>query len=74
MYWPFKKRGKPNCMFQGSCRCDVRKGASCMNCRFYLAIDSGWGYCRALPQPIVVGWCKDVCSLFKCESSRSVSC
>ena len=59
------KSKKKNCDFEGMCDCNNKaKSKRCDICTWYSMIDSGYGYCRALPQPIVVAWCKDICSYF----------
>ena len=70
---PFKRGTDDECKHAGYCNCGaVGKGLNCMTCRFYRMIDSGYGYCIALPTVVVVPWCKDVCSLFKERGSQSV--
>ena len=60
------------CKWTDSCVCGEGKGFSnvCMKCHYYFFVDSGYGYCRALPEHILVAWCRDVCSLFKFKVSR----
>ena len=63
------KEVKKNCKWEDSCICEsggsyIHKSIQCQDCKFYFFIDSGTGYCRALPEPVLVAWCKDICSLF----------
>ena len=53
------------CRWKESCDCHSIKNIFCESCTFYKFIDSGYGWCKGLPEPIVVAWCKDICSLFK---------
>lgn len=71
MKWFWQKKNESFCEFQDSCDCNAKKvkTISCESCRYYWFIDSGYGYCKALPQPSIVAWCKDICSLFK-EKNR----
>lgn len=56
---------KPNdCKWQDSCDCEGIKPLYCQRCKWYSWIDSGYGYCKALPEHIIVAWCRDICSLF----------
>jgi len=57
------------CKWEESCVCNSDKDSNCFSCRYYFMIDSGYGYCRALPEPTVVAWCKDICSFFNPELS-----
>ena len=59
------KKDKPECMRQDACDCSAKKSGFCEKCNWYVAIDSGYGYCIALPTTYQVPWCKDICSLFK---------
>ena len=63
------KKKPANCKWVESCRCDltsiIAKTEYCEECRFYQILDSGVGWCKGLPEPIVVAWCKDICALFK---------
>lgn len=62
------------CEWEGCCDCSsfgANKDKQCEKCSFYYCVDSGYGYCRALPQFIVVAWCRDACSLFKEEPKPS---
>ena len=72
MKFLFWRRKKPTtfCEFLDSCNCINKKEKQCRDCRYYSMIDSGYGYCKALPQPILVAWCKDTCSFF---SSKKVT-
>ena len=63
LFW--KRKASFECEFQDSCNCgDLRKKPTCEECKYYYMVDSGYGYCRALPEHICVAWCRDVCSLF----------
>ena len=53
-----------DCEFGESCKCGV-KSQFCSKCAYYWWVDSGYGWCRSLPQPSLVAWCKDICSLFR---------
>jgi len=54
-----------DCKFSDLCSCEsLYKSTLCQLCRWYFWVDSGCGYCRALPEPSLVAWCKDPCSLF----------
>jgi hypothetical protein len=69
LWWKKEYQG---CEFQDCCNCKIKdKLNSCEDCKWYLEIDSGYGYCKALPIPVVVGWCKDICSLFKVKANKS---
>jgi len=61
--------GQPEvgCEWQDSCDClsKTSKKVKCEDCDWFKRIDSGYGFCKALPEPIPVGWCRDICSLFK---------
>jgi len=54
-----------DCKWLESCDCISIKNKYCKKCVFYWWLDSGYGYCKALPEHIVVAWCRDICSLFK---------
>jgi len=54
-----------DCKFSDSCNCSDIKDRCCEKCQWYYRLDSGYGYCKALPEPVIVAWCKDVCSLYK---------
>jgi len=57
---------EPKCKWENSCDCsDPNKDKSCQECKWYWMVDSGGGYCKALPEHTEVAWCRDVCSLFK---------
>ena len=62
-----RQKHKNTCKFSDFCTmCEGKKCyLTCEECLYYRAFDSGWGYCNALPEPIEVAWCKDVCRLFK---------
>ncbi|KKM83683.1 hypothetical protein LCGC14_1306950 [marine sediment metagenome] len=71
MWNPFKRKPPmKGCHWENFCKCShdskeyIEKEDSCSKCPFYLFIDSGYGWCRALPEPIVVAWCKDICSFY----------
>lgn len=79
----FLERGRKeeydDCEWLDSCKCNaLDKTDYCGKCRFYFQVDSGYGYCRALPGFVLVAWCRDVCSLYrgvkddKGEDSRTV--
>lgn len=54
-----------DCEWQDSCDCTkANKLEACHKCKFYYEIDSGYGWCRALPTFTAVGWCRDICGLF----------
>lgn len=53
-----------SCEWKNSCNCDNKKQLWCELCKWYWVLDSGYGYCRALPDHIIVAWCRDICSLF----------
>lgn len=58
-----------DCKWIESCDCtkSVRRSSTtkiCENCGFYKPIDCAYGWCKGLPEPVVVAWCKDICSLF----------
>ena len=46
------------------CNCREERELSCGQCGKYKLIDSGYGYCRALPTWVVTAWCRDICGLF----------
>lgn len=62
------KRRKKDCKWTDSCNCSGEKHTFCAKCKYYFQVDSGYGFCKALPEFIVVAWCRDVCSLFKLRS------
>ena len=65
MKWKFwGKEIKPDCECEEYCPCK-KPHEKCWLCNYYRQIDSGYGYCIALPQVIVVPWCRIICSLFK---------
>jgi len=53
------------CKWDRVCDCKEIKSKYCSKCWWYWAIDSGYGYCKALPEYTIVAWCRDICSLFK---------
>jgi len=59
------KRIKSDCRWAESCDCSDIKITYCSKCIWYWAIDSGYGYCKALPQHTIVAWCRDCCRLFE---------
>ena len=62
----FKHKPPKGCEWEDSCDCHGNKARNtCEQCKWYWVIDSGYGYCRALPKHTSVAWCKDVCSLYK---------
>ena len=65
MRWLFWRREVPLCEFQDSCNCEDEKEVTCKNCGYYIPLDSENGCCKALPNPVLVAWCKDICSFFK---------
>jgi hypothetical protein len=54
-----------DCQFCLSCECKLNKVDRCEKCRWYKFIDSGYGFCRALPTFTIVAWCKDTCNFYK---------
>ena len=57
---------KDMCKCENYCSCeDFAKSQYCKNCYWYWFVDSGYGYCKALPEVSMVPWCKDGCSLYK---------
>ena len=70
--WGIEQEGKKmkgnvkpeDCDWGDCCDCISIKSQYCETCKWYHGLDSGYGYCVALPNPIVVAWCKDVCSFF----------
>ena len=62
-----RKKSFEGCGFQNrGCICDAHsKHVSCQECRFYHMIDSGYGWCKALPTFVIVGWCRDICGMFR---------
>ncbi len=58
----------PPCEWDKCCDCHEKKETTCSACKYYYFIDSGYGYCRALPKPIMVAWCRFTCSLFKSKN------
>lgn len=61
---PMKATKPDDCQWAESCNCDENKSHSCMKCKWYWFIDSGYGYCKALPEHMAIAWCRDVCSLY----------
>ena len=58
---------KDDCRFKDDCDiCDSNKDAnkSCMACRHYRMIDSGYGRCKLHPVFVAVAWCRDTCGQF----------
>ncbi len=66
----FWKKDELGCKWLESCKCKDKRENACGYCQFYFQIDSGFGYCRALPSHVLTAWCRDICSLFK--SNREV--
>lgn len=67
------KMNKPSdCKWANSCNCKGAKTKFCLKCKWYYFIDTGYGYCKALPEHIVVAWCRDICSLFKFKEKEDV--
>jgi hypothetical protein len=60
----FGKR-KAGCEFRDSCICANDKELRCDKCHYYWWTDSGYGYCKAMPIPVLVAWCKDFCRFFE---------
>jgi hypothetical protein len=59
-----------DCVHKPYCDCTKAHGREiCEECKYYQAIDSGFGYCIGLPQVTTVAWCRITCSIFKegCE-------
>jgi hypothetical protein len=55
-----------DCVHMPYCNCQKDLSMNtCDNCQFYKMIDSGYGYCIALPIASTVAWCKTPCALFK---------
>ncbi len=55
------------CRWSDSCDCLSKdsKKQKCEDCNWYKFVDSGFGFCKALPEPVIVAWCRDICSLFE---------
>lgn len=53
-----------DCRWKESCDCSSIKDKHCSKCAFYWWLDSGYGYCKALPEHTLVGWCRDICYLY----------
>jgi len=61
-----RKREENCCEFEDACNCSrLDKLKTCERCQFYYGVDSGGGYCRAMPKFEPVAWCRDTCSLYK---------
>ena len=61
----------PDCRWSDSCHCgSIDKRVCCEKCKWYWCIDSGYGYCRAMPEHIVVAWCRDICSLYVMKDKK----
>lgn len=59
-------KSKPiDCKWSYSCNCNESKSIYCASCRFYFPVDSIFGYCKALPEFVLVPWCRDVCSFYQ---------
>ncbi len=61
-FW--KRDDVPNCECEEYCSCKDSKKVQCDDCDYYKMIDSGYGTCIALPQVVIVPWCRIICSLF----------
>lgn len=59
-----------DCKWYESCDCLSVKSKYCSLCTFYWTIDSGYGFCKALPEHILVPWCRDICSLFTMKEKQ----
>ena len=61
-----RKRQQEFCKWEDLCKCHKEDGDDyCQKCKLYHMIDSGYGWCSALPEQVIVAWCKDICSFFK---------
>ena len=65
MNWFKKKKKEPYCKCEDYSPCNADKDPRCEMCGFYRIIDSGYGYCIALPTVVTVPWCRITCSLFE---------
>ena len=72
MKW-FKGKGKeqPFCECENYCSCRQPPHHGCGDCDWYRFLDSGYGYCIAMPKVAVVPWCKITCSLFKARRVKN---
>jgi len=61
--WIRRKQEK-GCECEDYCPCK-EPHHGCEDCIWYRFIDSGYGYCIAVPGVVGVPWCRIVCSLFK---------
>lgn len=59
-----------DCKWKDSCDCGSGKTSYCEKCRWYYRFDSSFGFCKALPEPTLVAWCKYVCSLYQTRPSK----
>lgn len=66
LFWR-KKAVKSGCECEEYCSCRTPddKELICEKCKHYRMIDSGYGYCIALPAVTTVPWCRITCSLFR---------
>jgi len=58
------KQKVSDCKYDDACNCRIDKVKCCEQCIWYWSLDSGYGYCRALPSHFIIPWCKDICSFF----------
>ena len=58
------KKKVSDCKWEQSCDCLGIKQRYCELCQWYRMIDSGYGWCTALPTHVVVAWCRDICTHF----------
>ena len=62
---------KDSCAYEiEECNCEEDKERNCGKCKRYVLIDSGYGYCRALPVWTVTAWCRDICGLFRAKEMK----
>ena len=63
----FRKKQERDCECEEYCPCPSNKVPryTCLDCSYYKMIDSGYGYCTAMPKVVVVPWCRIICSLFQ---------
>ena len=60
------RKPKKECQWEDFCTiCGGVKDKICYGCSHYLLIDSGYGWCKFNPEPLIVAWCRDVCSQFR---------
>jgi hypothetical protein len=62
------KKINNKCQFSNICGSECEdndfKKDTCEKCNFYQFIDSASGWCKALPIPVGVSWCKPICYFF----------